>query len=75
MLFQSRCLDVARGESIVAGQCCGTVGTGYATEAVIDLAIEDTTCGRCGKHVANAGYFKDASVTNTLKTAVHWVHY
>ena len=34
--------------------------TGYTTEAVIDLAIEDTTCGRCGKHVAYAGYFKDA---------------
>ena len=49
--------------------------TGYATEAVIDLAIDDTTCGRCGKHVTYAGYFKDASVTNTLKTVVHWVHY
>ena len=46
----------------------------YATEAVIDLAIDDTTCGRCGKHVAYAGYFKDASVSNTLKTAVHWGH-
>ena len=46
----------------------------YATEAVIDLAIDDTTCGRCGKHVAYAGYFKDASVSNTLKTVVHWAH-
>ena len=45
-----------------------------ATEAVIDLAIDDTTCGRCGKHVAYAGYFKDASVGNTLKTVVHWAH-
>jgi hypothetical protein len=27
----------------------------HATETVIDLAIDDTTCGRCGKHVAYAG--------------------
>jgi len=27
---------------------------------VIDLKIDDTTCGRWGKHVAFAGYFKDA---------------
>lgn len=45
-----------------------------ATETVIDLAIDDTTCGRCGKHVAYAGYFKDASVGNTLKKVVHWAH-
>jgi len=47
---------------------------GHATEAVIDLALDDTTCGRCGKHVAYAGYFKDASVGNTLKKVVHWAH-
>ena len=41
---------------------------------VIDLNIDDTTCGRCGRHVAFAGYFKDASVSNTLKTVVHWSH-
>ena len=40
----------------------------------IDLDIDDTTCGRCGKHVAWAGYFKDASASNTLKTVVHWAH-
>jgi hypothetical protein len=40
----------------------------------VDLDIDDTTCGRCGKHVAWAGYFKDASVSNTLKTVVHWSH-
>lgn len=43
-------------------------------EKVIYLKIDDTTCGRCGKHVAWAGYFKDASVGNTLKTVVHWAH-
>lgn len=45
-----------------------------AVERVIDLNIDDTTCGRCGRHVAFAGYFKDASVSNTLKTVVHWSH-
>lgn len=45
-----------------------------AVEKVIDLNIDDTTCGRCGKHVAYAGYFKDASVGNVLKTVVHWSH-
>ncbi len=45
-----------------------------AMERVIDLNIDDTTCGRCGKHVAYAGYFKDASVGNALKTVVHWSH-
>lgn len=46
----------------------------HAVEPVVDLAIDDTTCGRCGKHVAFAGYFKDASVSNTLKRVVHWSH-
>jgi len=46
----------------------------YGVEAVIDLKIDDTTCGRCGKHVAFAGYFKDASASNVLKTVVHWAH-
>lgn len=45
-----------------------------AVSTEIDLNIDDTTCGRCGKHVAWAGYFKDASVSNTLKTVVHWAH-
>jgi hypothetical protein len=46
----------------------------HAVDAVIDVNFDDTTCGRCGKHVAWAGYFKDASVSNTLKTVVHWAH-
>jgi hypothetical protein len=45
-----------------------------ATEAVIDLAIDDTTSPRYGKHVAYAGYFKDASASNTARTVVHWAH-
>lgn len=40
----------------------------------IELIFDATTCGRTGKHVAYAGYFKDASVGNTLKTVVHWAH-
>jgi len=43
-------------------------------ERVIDLNIDDTTCGRCGEHVAFAAYFKDASISNTLKTVIHWSH-
>jgi len=46
----------------------------HGVEVVIDLKIDDTTCGRCGKHVAFAGYFKDASVCNVVKTVVHWSH-
>jgi hypothetical protein len=46
----------------------------FGTEPVIDLNIDDTTCGRYGKHVAFARYFKDASVGNTLKTVIHWAH-
>src|SRR5439155_1266147 len=46
------------------------VGSGGA----IDLDIDDTTCGRCGRHVASAAYFKDASASNTLKRVVHWAH-
>lgn len=45
-----------------------------AVGSEVDLDIDDTTCGRCGKHVAFAGYFKDASVSNTLRTVVHWSH-
>ncbi len=40
----------------------------------VDLDIDDTTCSRFGKHVAYAGYFKDASASNTLRTVVHWAH-
>ncbi len=43
-------------------------------EVIIDLKIDDTTCGRYGKHVAFAGYFKDASASNVLKTVVHLAH-
>ncbi len=47
-----------------------------AGEAVADLAIDDTTAGRCGKHVAHAGWFKDASATGPghQGTVIHWAH-
>lgn len=43
---------------------------------VADLAIDDTTAGRCGKHVAHAGWFKDASATGPgpQGTVIHWAH-
>ncbi len=40
----------------------------------IELVFDGTTCGRTGRHVAFAGYFKDASVGNTLKAVIHWAH-
>lgn len=43
-------------------------------DAPVELIFDGTTCGRSGRHVAYAGYFKDASVSNTLKTVVHWSH-
>ena len=43
---------------------------------VVDLAIDDTTAGRYGRHVAHAGWFKDASATGpaTKGTVIHWAH-
>jgi len=43
---------------------------------VADLNIDDTTAGRYGKHVAHAGWFKDASATGpaTKGTVIHWAH-
>jgi hypothetical protein len=48
-------------------------GTG---KPIADLAIDDTTLGRCGKHVAHAGWFKDASVSGSSHqgTVIHWAH-
>ena len=45
-----------------------------AVSTEINLNLDDTTCSRCGKHVAWAGYFKDASASNTLGTVIHWAH-
>jgi len=45
-------------------------------QPVVDLNIDDTTAGRYGKHVAHAGWFKDASATGpaTKGTVIHWAH-
>ena len=47
---------------------------GCGAHAPVELIFDGTTCGRSGRHVAYAGYFKDASISNTLKTVVHWSH-
>ncbi len=47
---------------------------GGGQDVPVELIFDGTTCGRNGKHVAYAGYFKDASISNTLKTVVHWSH-
>jgi len=43
---------------------------------IADLNLDDTTAGRYGKHVAHAGWFKDASATGpaTQGTVIHWAH-
>lgn len=43
---------------------------------VADLNLDDTTAARYGKHVAHAGWFKDASATGpaTKGTVIHWAH-
>lgn len=43
---------------------------------VVDLNLDDTTAGRYGKHVAHAGWFKDASAAGpaTRGTVIHWAH-
>ena len=43
---------------------------------VADLNIDDTTAGRYGRHVAHAGWFKDASCNGPAYkgTVIHWAH-
>ena len=49
---------------------------GATGKPAVDLNIDDTTAGRYGKHVAHAGWFKDASATGpaTKGTVIHWAH-
>jgi hypothetical protein len=46
---------------------------GPGLKGVVDLNIDDTTCARRGKHVAFAGWFKDASAC-AQKEVIHWAH-
>lgn len=39
----------------------------------VDLVIDDTTCGPRGRHVALAGWYKDASA-RAKHTVIHWAH-
>ena len=43
---------------------------------VADLAIDDTTAARYGRHVAHAGWYKDASAQGpaTKGTVIHWAN-
>jgi hypothetical protein len=43
---------------------------------IADLHIDDTTAGRYGKHVAHAGWYKDASASGPAYrgTVIHWAH-
>jgi len=50
--------------------------TDDAGTPVADLNIDDTTAARYGRHVAHAGWFKDASASGpaTRGTVIHWAH-
>ncbi|MCA1675732.1 MAG: transposase [Actinobacteria bacterium] len=52
----------------------GEDGPGSDGPPPVSLNIDDTTAARYGRHVAYAGYFKDASASNVLKTVCHWSH-
>lgn len=52
----------------------GAVASGANGPPPVSLNIDDTTCGRYGKHVAFAGYFKDASASNVMRKVCHWSH-
>lgn len=45
-------------------------------QPAVDLNIDDTTAARYGKHVAHAGWYKDASAQGpaTRGTVIHWAH-
>jgi hypothetical protein len=51
-------------------------GNELTGKPLADLAIDDTTLGRCGKHIAHAGWFKDASASGSSHrgTVIHWAH-
>jgi len=42
-------------------------------DTIVEVAIDDTTCGPRGKHVAFAEWWKDASA-HTRGPSVHWSH-
>lgn len=48
----------------------------FTGKPVADMVIDDTTVGRSGKHVAHAGWFKDASTSASSHkgTVIHWAH-
>jgi hypothetical protein len=48
----------------------------FTGKPVADMAVDDTTVARCGKHVAHAGWFKDASASacSHKGTVIHWAH-
>ncbi len=48
----------------------------FTGKPIADMAIDDTTVGRSGKHVAHAGWFKDASTSASSHkgTVIHWAH-
>ena len=52
----------------------GAAGGAAVGPNPVGLNIDDTTAARYGRHVAWAGYFKDASASNAVKKVLHWSH-
>lgn len=52
----------------------GPGGPARLGPAPLSLNVDDTTAARYGKHVAFAGYFKDASASNVMRKVCHWSH-
>jgi hypothetical protein len=58
---------------LVCGELIRRVVRPLLESGEVDLHIDDTTVGRRGRHVAYAGWFKDASAAGK-QTVIHWAH-
>lgn len=46
----------------------------FAPTGEIVIAGDDTTCGKTGRRVACAGYYRDAVRSTPLQKVIHWAH-
>lgn len=68
--------DQVMGRLIAPRLRASAAGTPKPGPPVVDLNLDDTTAGRYGRHVAHAGWFKDASAQGPAVkgTVIHWAH-
>lgn len=72
--FYRAAWDLEQVCALLLGRIIAPLILHHTGQAIIDLNVDDTTASRRGKHVAFAGYYRDASAGNTLKKVVHWSH-